>query len=87
MAIISSASILLVYLGVTLSVIKLRKNTAKRTVNEFRIPGGYLVPILSVIIIVWLLSNLERKEVIGFGVYIVILTLIYFFKGKIWKKS
>lgn len=87
MAIISSASILLVYLGVTLSVIKLRKTTVQKTTNEFKIPGGYLIPILSVTIIVWLLSNLERKEVIGFGVYIVILTLIYFLKDKIWKKS
>ncbi|MCK0192586.1 APC family permease [Arenibacter sp. F20364] len=83
MAIISSASILLVYLGVTLSVIKLRRNTPKKATNEFRIPGGYLVPILSVLIIVWLLSNLEPKEVIGFGIYIVILTLIYFLKDKI----
>lgn len=86
MAIISSVSILLVYLGVTLSVIKQRRNKAKPTSNEFRIPGGYLVPILSVIIIVWLLSNLERQEFIGFGVYLVILTFIYLLKDKIWKK-
>jgi len=87
MAVISSASILLVYLGVTLSVLKLRKNTGKRTTNEFRIPGGYLVPILSVIIIVWLLSNLDRQEVIGFGVYLVILSIIYFLKDKILKNN
>jgi amino acid transporter len=87
MAVISSASILLVYLGVTLSVIKLKRNEAKRTTNEFRIPGGYLIPILSLIIIVWLLSNLERKEVMGFGAYIVLLTIIYFLKDKIWKKE
>ena len=86
MAIISSASILLVYLGVTLSVIKQRRKKAKPTSKEFRIPGGYLVPILSVIIIVWLLSNLERQEFIGFGVYLVILTFIYLLKDKIWKK-
>ena len=86
LAVISSASILLVYLGVSLSVISSRRKSGKTTKREFRIPGGYLVPILSVIIIVWLLSNLERKEVIGFGVYIAILTLIYFLKGKFWKK-
>ncbi|HCO86156.1 MAG TPA: amino acid permease, partial [Arenibacter sp.] len=62
------------------------RKKAKPTSNEFRIPGGYLVPILSVIIIVWLLSNLERQEFIGFGVYLVILTFIYLLKDKIWKK-
>ena len=87
MAIISSASILLVYLGVTLAVIKQRRKKLIRTKNEFRIPGGYLVPILSVMIIVWLLSNMERQEVIGFGVSLTILTFIYFLKGIIWKKK
>ncbi|MEG3660044.1 APC family permease [Arenibacter palladensis] len=87
MAIISSASILLVYLGVTLAVIKQRRKKLIRTKNEFRIPGGYLVPILSVIIIVWLLSNMERQEVIGFGVSLTILTFIYFLKDIIWKKK
>ena len=87
MAIISSASILLVYLGVTLAVIKQRRKKLILTKNEFRIPGGYLVPILSVMIIVWLLSNMERQEVIGFGVSLTILTFIYFLKGIIWKKK
>ena len=86
LAVISSASMLLVYLGVSLAVIKSRKKWRKTDENEFRIPGGYLVPILSVLIIVWLLSNLERNEVIGFGVYFVILTLTYFLKFKFWNK-
>lgn len=85
LAVISSASILLVYLGVSLSVIKSRRKSGKSTKPEFQIPGGYLVPILSIIIIVWLLSNLEPKEVIGFGVYIALLTLLYFLKDKFWK--
>jgi len=87
LAVISSSSILLVYLGVILSVIKSRREAGKQTKNEFRIPGGYLVPILSIFIIVWLLSNLEPKEVIGFGVYIAILTLVYFLKVKFWKRT
>ncbi|RAJ09157.1 APC family permease [Arenibacter echinorum] len=87
MAIISSASILLVYLGVTLAVIKQRRKKLIRTKNEFRIPGGYLVPMLSVIIIVWLLSNMERQEFIGFGISLTILTFIYFLKGIFWKKK
>lgn len=89
LAVISSATILLVYLGVSLSVIKLRRNTneLKFNANEFVIPGGYLVPIFSILIIVWLLSNLTQNEIYGFGLFILVLTLIYFLKGMFQKKK
>lgn len=78
LAIISSASVLLIYLGVSLSVIKLR--TVKNLVPDaklFRIRGGYVVPILSSIVILWLLSNLSKNELLGIGSFLFILTLIY----------
>lgn len=89
LAVISSATLLLVYLGVSLSVIKLRRydHKLKFETNGFKIPGGYLVPILSTVIIVWLLSNLTRNEIYGFGLFILILTAIYFLKSIIKKSS
>ena len=39
--------------------------------------GGYTVPILSSIIILYLLSNLKTAEKIGIAVFIAILTVIY----------
>ncbi|HEY9113893.1 MAG TPA: APC family permease [Bacteroidales bacterium] len=78
LAIISSASTLLIYLGVSLSVIKLR--TVKNLVPDvklFRIRGGYTVPILSSLVILWFLSNLARNELLGIGSFLIILTLIY----------
>ena len=88
LAVISSATILLVYLGVSLSIIKLRHTAHehKTETNEFKIPGGYLVPILSTLTILWLLSNLTQNEVFGFGIFILILTLIYFLKDKFQTK-
>lgn len=89
LAIISSASILLVYLGVSLSVIKMRKNDAhlKPTTNGFRIPGGYVIPVLACLTIIWLLSNLSGNETLGIGLFILVLTIIYFLKNMPWKKS
>lgn len=76
LAIVSSAAILLVYLGVALSVIKLRKE-APADLEAFRIPGGYSVPILASIIIIWFLSNLSGQERNSMLILITVLTVIY----------
>jgi len=79
LAILSSASMLLIYLGVACSVIKLRQNQELNP-GSFIIPGGYLVPIATIIIIVWLLSNLSKQEQFGVLVFILLLTVIYFLR-------
>ena len=77
LAVIASASMLLVYFGVSLSVIKLRK--MKETApGEFKIPFGPTVPILSAGIILYFLSNLSGYEMTGTLIFIGALTLIYF---------
>lgn len=82
---IASAAILLLYLGVVLSVIQLRRKS-KATPDEFEIPGGHTVPILSAIIIVYLLSHLTNIEKVGIVIFVGILTIIYglilYFKKK-----
>lgn len=78
LAILSSASVLLVYLGVALSVIKLR--TVKTLYpDSFRIPGGYTIPILAVLTILWLLSNLTRPEMLGMLITLASLSVIFLF--------
>ena len=79
LAIISSASSLLIYLGVSLATIKLRREkNAVSSTELFRIPGGYTVPILSSIVIIWLISNLSKNEFTGVGLFIIVLTIVYF---------
>ena len=79
LAIISSASSLLIYLGVSLATIKLRRQKNSGSSTElFRIPGGYTVPILSSIVIIWLISNLSKNEFTGVGLFILALTIVYF---------
>ena len=85
LAIISSATILLIYLGVSLSVVKLRKLNIGSD-NVFRIRGGYLIPILSSLTILYLLSKLAQIEFVVILMAIIILTIVYFLKTHLNKK-
>lgn len=74
--VLSSASILLIYLGVVLSVIKFRFQK-KEAFNGFKMPGGIVIPAAASIIILWVLSNLTKKELIGVAIALVLLSAIY----------
>jgi basic amino acid/polyamine antiporter, APA family len=88
LAVIAASSVLLVYFGVSLSVIGLRR---KKELDNggFKIPFGHTVPILSAGIILFFLSNLTGFEIKGMLTLIAVLTGIYFL-GKVyrmWKKN
>lgn len=80
LAIIASATVLLIYLGVSLSILKKGKPNVEKQEKGFKIPFGILIPILSSLIIVYLLSNLARTELIVIASAIVVLTIVYFLK-------
>jgi amino acid transporter len=75
--ILSSAATLLIYLGVVLAAIKLRYKKTAAAENSFTIPGGIIVPVSATVIIAWLLSNLSKEELIGTGIFILALIVIY----------
>lgn len=77
LAVISSASILIIYLGIALSVIKIRITQKSKPLHSFSIPGGYSVPVITTCIIIWLLSNLSSEEKWGIALFIVVLSFIY----------
>ncbi|TDH26771.1 amino acid permease [Segetibacter sp. 3557_3] len=77
LAVLSTASVLLIYLGVALAVIKLRANNDPGRAT-FKIWGGLIVPVLSVLIIIWFLTNLTGKEVVGMSVFLVVLSAVYY---------
>lgn len=76
LAILSSASVLLVYLGVALSAIKLRHLQVANK-KTFKIPGGIVIPVLASITIIWFLSNLTKQEMTGMAIALGVLTGIY----------
>jgi len=82
--IIASGAILLVYLGVALSVIKLRK-TEPDVPGSFRIPGGNVVPLAASLVILWFLSHLSGQEAIGIAILVAGLTALFF--GMQWIRT
>src|SRR6218665_2849392 len=59
-AIISGDSLLIIYPGVALSLMRLRKTASEQKSKTFRVPGGYIIPLIAVAGIIWLLSNSSR---------------------------
>lgn len=86
LVVIATSSILLLYLGVVLSVIKLRYSQKSKP-EEFTIPGGLTVPIISIGIIIYFLSALSSAEILGTTIFIASLSVIFyvirFFKTRI----
>lgn len=74
--ILSSASTLLIYLGVVLATIKLRKKNPAAE-KSFTIAGGITIPVLATAIIIWLLSSLSLPELKGLGIFILVLCVIF----------
>ncbi len=86
LAMLASASYLMIYLGVVLSVIKFRY-TGKTAESTFRIPGGYIIPVFSAIVIIWVFSNLPPNELIAMAIFVLLLTIIYYIISYIQKKA
>lgn len=84
LATVSSAISLIVYLGVVLAIIRLRKLVPDQT-QSFRVPGGHTVPGVATLIILWFLSHLSGEESIGIAMLIAILTAVYF--GMHWIRA
>jgi len=76
LAIIASASLLVVYFGVVAATIKLRLQETDKSIG-FRLPFGVGIPALAAISILWFLSNLEMKEIASLAIFLGILSLLY----------
>jgi amino acid transporter len=84
LATVSSAISLIVYLGVVLAVIRLRKLLPNHS-QSFKVPGGYTIPGIATLIILWFLSHLTGQEAAGIIILIAILTAVYF--GMHWIRA
>ncbi len=85
LVILSSAATLLIYLGVVLATIKMRFTKTAASADAFKIPGGLTIPILATAVIIWMLSNLSKEEMIGMFVSLIVLTVIYWGMKKMRK--
>ena len=87
MAILASASLLLVYLAVILATIKLRSKKQDTSEKTFRMPGGLIIPFIGIAAIVWLLSSLSKWEILSVIIFITIVCVIYFIKTNFQNKK
>lgn len=80
LAIIVSATLLLIYAGVVLAAIKFRLTKQADKPGTFKIPGGLTVHIAALAAIGWFMMQLKRQEFIGLGIFIAGLSVIYLIK-------
>lgn len=85
--ILSSATILLIYLGVVLSAVKFRYKKIKSVEKTFAMPGGLIIPAIAALTIFWILSNLKMEEKWGIVIALAVLTVIYFLMKLFNKKG
>ena len=87
LAILASAAILLIYLAVILSTIKLRSKKQDAAEKTFRAPGGLLFPFIGIASIVWLLTGLSKWEILSTLIFIAVTCVIYFVTRKFQKRK
>lgn len=87
LATIASAALLIIYLGVVLASVKLRKKNIANGEKTFRVPGGILIPLAAAGGIVWLLSNLSRAELTGIVLFILFFSFVYFIMKQVKANS
>lgn len=64
LATLASASLLFVYLGASLAVLKLRRDGVAQAGKPFLLPGGPLIPLLSAAVLVALIANTPPRELL-----------------------
>ena len=87
LAVFATGSLLLVDLGVSLAVLRLRQRDGLPKVGEFRLPFGPLVPLLSCGFIGWLLLQIPLKEAISVAVLVGISVAVYVIRALLRRSS
>jgi len=86
LAILASAAIMLIYLGVILASIKLRRKEQDASEKTFRMPGGMIIPLIGIVSIIWLLTSLSKSEIISSCIFLGAICLIYFIMNRVKNK-
>jgi amino acid transporter len=85
LALLASAAILLIYLAVILSTIKLRMRKTEGEGKIFKMPGGLTFPFIGIAAIGWLLASLSRLEIFSTMLFIAAIAALY--GSTRWMKS
>lgn len=81
--VVATISMMLMYVGVVLALIKFRITEKKgQTSTGFRIPGGFIIPIISLATLTWFLSHSKLEEIKWLSIFIIVLIAIYWIKTR-----
>jgi len=82
LAVFATGSLLLIDLGVVLAVLRLRQRDGLPAAGEFRLPFGPLIPLLSCLIVGWLLLQLPAEEAVSIAGLIIASAVVYVIRAK-----
>ncbi len=77
LAVFATGSLLLIDLGVSLAVIRLRQRDGLPKAGQFRLPFGPLIPLLSCTIVGWMLMQVPSDEALSVTALIVAAIAVY----------
>lgn len=77
LAVLANVSLLLLYLLCCVAAWELRRRDVRLGGIPFRVPGGPLVPVLAVLLILWLLSGATAREHVVVGGVLVAASLLF----------
>jgi amino acid transporter len=85
LAVVATGSILLIYLAVSLSVLRFRQRDGMPKQGEFTVPFGPVIPILSCLFVGGLLIQIPMVEAQTIGALIGVCIVIYVIKSALRK--
>ena len=80
LVVIATLSMLLLHLGVVFALIKFRLKKDETLPARFIVPGGLLIPIVAILILAWFLFQSTSNEIIGTGILMAVISVIYFLR-------
>lgn len=86
LAIVATGSILLIYLAVSLAVLRLRQRDGMPEEGEYTVPFGPVIPILSCLFVVGLLLQIPLDEATAIGALIGTCVIIYVIRSLLRKR-
>jgi APA family basic amino acid/polyamine antiporter len=88
LAVMANVSALLLYAAVALATLVLRRRDVRHDgAAPFRVPGGAVVPMLTVALIVWLLTSITMPEWAAMGATLAVASLFYAARSRLDGKT
>jgi amino acid transporter len=82
LAILANVSVLILYLLCCIATLELRRRDVHAGGTPFRVPGGPVIPVLGVLVILWLLSSATLRELTTVAGVLVVATAVYLLTRK-----